>query len=208
METMQESADCEKTFFEVVSNQRACRRFSDAPVADDDIATVLRAATFAPSSENRQPWEFVVVRAAETREAIGSIMAQLWNAGREMSKQRSDPSVFADVDQGIAGGGIVAAPVLVVVGGDTRLVHRKWLLSSVYPAVQNILLAANALNLGSAFTTLATNRADELRALVGFPEEVDPIAVVPLGHPSRPLGPPRRVPFNERTSRERYCTGW
>jgi nitroreductase len=200
--------DQEAAFFGVVSRQRACRSFSDEPVSDEQVGELLRAATFAPSSENLQPWAFVVVRSHDTRHAIGTIMAELWSAGREHSQRRSDPKVFADVDRGLRGRGIVGAPVLVVVGGDTRLVHRKWLLASIYPAVQNLLLAACALGLGSAFTTIATNRGDDLRELVGFPPEVDPLAVVPIGRPARPLGPPRREPFQQKTSRERYGKPW
>ena len=66
--------------------------------------------------------------------------------------------------------------------------------SSIFPAIQNLLLAAGALGLGSALTTIATAFADELRDAVGLPETVVPVAVVPLGVPARPLGPPRREP--------------
>jgi nitroreductase len=58
-------------FFEVVSRQRACRSFSDVPVSDESIGRVLTAATFAPSAENKQPWEFIVVRDGPTRIRIG-----------------------------------------------------------------------------------------------------------------------------------------
>jgi nitroreductase len=106
----------DNTFFDVVSRQRACRSFTKEPVDDEVIGGVLRAATFAPSSENLQPWVFVVVRDEGTRYAIGTLMAELWEAGRERSRQRSDPAVFADVDHGIGGRGIVGAAVLIVVG--------------------------------------------------------------------------------------------
>ena len=80
--------------------------------------------------------------------------------------------------------------------------------SSIYPATQNLLLAATALGLGSAFTTITTAFSDELRALVGLPEHVLPQVVVPLGYPAKPLGPPRREPFTEHTHRDRYGTAW
>ncbi|MDQ1466610.1 MAG: hypothetical protein QOH10_1025, partial [Actinomycetota bacterium] len=60
-------------FFAVVHRQRACRVFSDDPVDDDLLARVLDAATFAPSAENRQPWEFVVVRDPQTRAELGEL---------------------------------------------------------------------------------------------------------------------------------------
>lgn len=197
-------------FFDLVRRQRAHRSFATDPVPDDVIGRCLRAATHSPSSENLQPWVFVVVRDEARRAEIGGIMARVWDeGGREYTAGHSGESaLFADVDRGIGGGTIAAAPVLVVVGGDTELVPRRTLASSIFPAVQTLLLAATAEGLGSALTTIATLRGDELAAVVGFPEQVQPLAVVPLGWPQRRLGPARRIPFEEKTSRERYGTRW
>ncbi len=177
---------------------------------DETLGRCLRAATFSPSSENLQPWVFVIVRDERRRGAIGEIMARVWSeGGREYTAAHSgDNEVFADVDRGIGGGAIAAAPVLVVVGGDTASVPRSMLKSSIFPAVQNLLLAATVEGLGSALTTIATLRSDELAALVGFPEHVDPVAVVPLGWPARRLGVARRLAFTEKTFRESYGTPW
>lgn len=60
-------------FFDLVRRQRACRRFSTDPVDDDVVAAVLEAATYAPSAENTQPWEFVVVRDGEARRRIAEV---------------------------------------------------------------------------------------------------------------------------------------
>lgn len=194
--------------FEVVQRQRACRAFTSTPVPDEVVARVLDAAVHAPSAENRQPWELVVVRDAETRAGIGELMRRAWEGrGREHSRDRLDAHTFADVDRG-ATGGVAAAPVLVVVGGDTRRALPVTIPSSLFPAIQNLLLAAGALGLGSALTTIATGYADELRAAVGFPDEVVPVAVIPLGYPARTLGPPRRDPFATHTHRDRYGRSW
>jgi nitroreductase len=115
--------------------------------------------------------------------------------------------VFADVDRG-ATGSISAAPVLVVVAADTERGLPATVPSSVFPAVQNLLLAATAVGLGAALTTIATTFVDELRAVVDLPETVVPVAVVPLGYPARPLGAPRRDPFAEHTHRDTYGTPW
>ena len=80
--------------------------------------------------------------------------------------------------------------------------------SSIFPALQNLLLAAGAVGLGSALTTIATAFADELRAVVNLPESVVPVAVVPLGVPATPLGPSKRDPFAEHTHRDTYGTPW
>ena len=101
-------------------------------------------------------------------------------------------------------GGIAAAPVLVVVCGDTRLTFAPTIDASVFPAVQNLLLAAHALGLGSTLTTLPVLGGDELPTLLGLPPEVVPLAVVPLGHLPKPLGAPRRRPLSEKAHLDRY----
>lgn len=196
-------------FFDVVSRQRACRDFDeDAPVTDDELARVLGAATCAPSAENKQPWEFVVVRDAAQRGRIGELTKRAWEqGGRTFSEQRLTPSLLADVDRG-ASGSVAAAPVQVVVCADTRRGLEATVGSSIFPAVQNLLLAATALGLGSALTTIATGYRAELQALLDLPKHVWPVAVIPIGRPARRLGAPRRDPFATHTHRERYGLGW
>jgi nitroreductase len=194
--------------FAVVHRQRACRAFSDDPIDDALVGRVLDAATFAPSAENRQPWEFIVVRDAHARAQLGDLTARAWEAGgREFSRTRLDDRLLADVDAG-ATGGVAAAPVVIVVCADTERGLVQTVPSSIFPATQNLLLAATALGLGSALTTITTAFAAELRALLGLPEHLVPVAIVPLGHPARVLGPPRREPFAAHTHRERYGTAW
>jgi nitroreductase len=181
-------------FFDLARHQRAHRAFRDNPVSDATVERLLVAATHAPSAENCQPWEFVVVREPQTRAALGSLMAEIWQSVRAYSESRLDPTLFADVDAGLAGGGVAAAPVLIVVCVDTDRVHPGAVASSAFPAVQNLLLAATALGLGSALTTIATQHAARLRGMLGLAEGIDPVAVVPIGHPVRALGPSRREP--------------
>ena len=195
-------------FFEVVTRQRACRAFSADPVADSDIERVLTAATFAPSAENKQPWEFVVVRDEASRAAIGELSRRAWETrGRAFSESRLTPALLAEVGRG-ATGGVADAPVNIVVCADVERGLAATIPSSIFPAVQNLLLAATALGLGSALTTIATGYRAEMQSLLGLPEHVWPVALVPLGHPERPLEPPRRAPFHEHTHRERYGEPW
>jgi nitroreductase len=194
--------------FEVVHRQRACRTFRDDPVDDDVVERVLDAATFAPSAENRQPWVFVVVRDAGKRAAIGALTRQAWEGGgRAHSVGRLSPTLLADVETG-AQGGVAGAPVLVIVCGDTRIGDRRVLDASVFPAIQNLLLAATALGLGSSLTTLPLVFGGELAGIVALPAEVLPRAVVPLGWPARPLSPPRRQPVADKAHRETFGTPW
>ena len=195
-------------FFDVVLRQRACRAFAPDPLDDDLVERVLQAATFAPSAENKQPWVFVVVRDPDRRAAVGDLNRRAWEGGaKSHSEGRLTASLLDAVDQG-AQGGIAAAPVLVVVGGDTRLGDRRVLAASIFPATQNMLLAAGALGLGAALTTLPLVFGDELAEIAGFPFEVQPMAVVPLGWPARPLGPPRRIPVAEKAYRETFGSPW
>jgi nitroreductase len=194
--------------FEVVHRQRACRRFGEGAVDDETVEQVLDAATFAPSAENRQPWVFVVVRDADRRAAIGELTRQAWEGGgRAHSEGRLSAPLLADVETG-AQGGIAGAPVLVVVCGDTRLGDRRVLEASVFPAIQNLLLAATTLGLGSSLTTLPLVFGNELASIVELPAEVLPMAVIPLGWPARPLSPPRRLPVAEKAHRETFGTPW
>jgi nitroreductase len=105
-------------------------------------------------------------------------------------------------------GGFATAPVMIVVAGDSRRGFKQTLPSSVFPAVQNLLLAATALGLGSALTTIATVSASDLAPLVELPEHIIPLAVVPIGWPVRALGPPKRDPFDDHTHRETYGAPW
>ena len=86
--------------------------------------------------------------------------------------RRLVPSLLADVEQGITGGGYRAAPVLVVVAADTERAHPATVPASIFPAVQNLCLAAQALGLGSALTTLTTTLSAELAAVVALPDTV------------------------------------
>jgi nitroreductase len=196
-------------FFDVARRQRACRDFSNEPVPDEDVERILEAATHAPSAENTQPWVFVVVRDDSTRALLAELTQRIWNAGaRDQAMARLDAKLAADVDAGIERG-LGAAPVLVVIAADTASgVHPKAVASSIFPAVQNLLLAAGALGYGSALTTLTAAAGDELRAIVDLPEHITPMAIVPLGRPARALGPPRRRPIAESTHRDQFGRPW
>ena len=181
-------------FEALVRRQRAHRAFAPDDVDEETIDAIVSAATFAPSAEKSQPWVFVVVRDRTMRERIGDVMAATWLQAREYSRARLAESLFAEVDAGLGSGSIAAAPVLIVVAVDRELVHPGAIGSSAFPAVQNLLLAATARGLGSALTTIATTHAEDLQSLLDLDPQHEPIAVIPIGHPARPLGPGRRQP--------------
>jgi nitroreductase len=193
---------------EVMRRQRACREFSAEPVDDDVITELLAAAIRAPSGENRQPWQFVVVTDDAQRGAIWSIARRAWETGgRDNALATLTPQHHAEVDRSLTSG-FAGAPVTVVVGADLDRCWPETIGSSIFPAVQNLLVAATAHGLGSALTTIATIFADELSAVVGFPKNVVPVVVIPVGHPARPLGPSRREPISEHAHRETWGRPW
>jgi len=198
----------EPGFFDVVLGQRAHRELRPDPVPDAVIEQVLEAATHAPSAENRQPWVFVVVRDEATRQAISALTARAWDGGgREHSRATLSPPFLAAVEAW-AMGGLGAAPVHVVVTGDTTLSPAALLPSSVFPAVQNLLLAAGAVGLGSLLSTLPLVAGREFADLLALPEHLVPLALIPLGYPARTLGPARRIPVATKTYRDRFGQAW
>lgn len=195
-------------FLELASRQRAHRQFIDKPLPDKVIQHLLEAAVYAPSAENRQPWEFVVVRDANLRHHIGDIMMRAWdNGAKQWSESRLDGKLFADVDAGMRGG-VAGAPVLIVVCGNSENGMESTLAASIYPAVQNLLLAATAHGLGSALTTIATHYQVELQQVLQLPGHVQAMAVIPVGYPARALGKSRRKPVSHCMHRDRFGNPW
>ena len=180
------------------ATQRAIRRFEPRDVDDALIEKVLAAATRAPSARNAQPWRFIVVRDVETKRQLGAIFdelgQQLYGAGAP------DHTPWAEV------------PVLVVVCSEytfgTSESGVAALGASIYPAVQNLLLAAHVLGLGTVLTTRWKSRETELRPLLGLPETMAVHAIVPMGWPAVSVGRSRRRPVREITSRERFGEPW
>ena len=144
------------------------------------------------------------MRDADTRAALAELMSSLWS---QVADRGLPQALDGHVNEGFAGG-FATAPVWIVVGGDTTRTERHSMSSSIFPAVQNVLLGATALGLGSAMTTIATYAPDQVRELTGLPDHVKPMALVPLGWPAKPLGPPNRRPLSEVAHRERYGERW
>ena len=202
-------------FFTVVDTQRALRRFRPAPVSDAAIRRILAAATRAPSARGAEPWFFVVVRAAATRAAIAARYRAAWEAGERFT-------AATDADRDLRGrphyarmmraaralaADLAAAPVLIVCCLDHRQlgpIAGVAAYASIFPAVQNLLLAARALGLGTTLTTLHRGFESDLKALLEVPAAVEVVAIVPLGHPADRFGPTRRKPVARVAFRDRW----
>ena len=194
------------SLFEAVHSQRAIRHFSARPVSDDAIKTILGTAVRAPSAGNRQPWRFLVIRDTGIKRRLGQWYLSAWQAatadmaeltqpyrhGGELAEQMEIVPVLilACIDHGQAGYG--SGPV-------TRG-------ASIYPAIQNLMLAAWALGLGTVLTTLHTQYEDEIKQLLNIPEAVETAALIPVGYPveGASLGPSSRKPLSEVVFQDRW----
>lgn len=197
------------TLLDAIYTTRAIRKFQPEPVPLELVARVIEAATMAPSGRNTQPWRFIVIDRTELKDRIGELYREGYYGSRPGWDQRDeneDPSIYL-------ANHLQEAPVIILACG--RLIERTSdrqmtlpIYGAVYPAVQNLLLAATALGLGSALTTIAANIPDQVRELTDLPEHVRPMALIPLGWPARALGPPRRRPVTEIAHRDRYGRPW
>lgn len=185
-------------FEQLAATQRAVRKFDGRPVDDATVEKVLKVATRAPSARNVQPWRFIVIRNVETKAALGTIFDELgqqfYGAGAPDRQPWAEvPVLIAVCGENVFGGGEAGATALG---------------ASIFPAVQNLLLGAHAMGLGTVLTTRWKAREAEVRPLLGLPENVSPFAIVPMGWPAEQLGRNRRQPVREVTFRERFGQHW
>jgi nitroreductase len=210
-------------FFAVVDTQRAIRRFRPDPVPDAAIRRILAAATRAPSARGAEPWFFVVVQDAGTRAAIAARYRRAWELGEEFTAATGADRDLDDrphyermmrAARALAAD-LAAAPVLVaccldhrqlgpLAAPDGTLRSPLAAYASILPAVQNLLLAARALGLGTTLTTLHRGFEEELKSLLAIPREVEVVSIVPLGWPADRFGPTRRKPVEAVSFRERW----
>ena len=173
--------------------QRAIRTLTDEEVPDALVHQILTAAIHGPSGSNTQPWHFLVVRDRTVKQAISAVYEEARAAG-------PTPST------GGARQPLAAAPVLIVACVNTSVSGRAGFQTgaSIYPSVQNILLAARALGLGSCLTTLHRRRKARIHAILGIPDHIETAAIIPLGWPDRDYGPNRRPPLAQFVRYDRW----
>lgn len=190
---------------EAVYTQRAIRRFSDEPVSEGAVEEMLEAAIRAPSAGNTQPWYFVVVRDRETKERLGQFYLDSW---LEIDEERRKEPAYRD--GGDLGRNMGDVPVVIMACiervEDLPGPRSGTYWASVYPAVQNLMLAARALGLGTVITTNHTRYEDEVKEYLEIPDDVDTAALIPVGYPAAddPFTETRRTPAEEVTFRDRW----
>lgn len=190
---------------EGLATTRAIRRYTDEPVPDDDLEAILWHAARAPSGSNRQPFRFLVLRDGPNAQAAKSLLGRAfrdgWNAKREHDGYR--PSRFAESMQRYVDR-FEQTPVVVLVCLDRYRGASPYEGASVYPACQNLLLAARALGYGGALTMWHLGVEDGLRELLAVPEHVALSACITLGVPEGRHGPVKRKPLADVTFDDRW----
>ena len=214
--------------YEVMRTTAAVREFTDDPLPDEVLHTILENARFAPSGGNRQGSQVVVVRDPATRDrlveitlpgarryhaqrAAGETPWSAYTPSRVTEEQADQTEVPASVTEPLH-----RAAVLLVVCVDLRAVaaldkdlDRVGVVAgaSVYPLVWNILLAARNEGFGGTITTMAVAEEPALKELLGIPDPYAIAAVVPLGKPVRQLKRMTRVPVEDFTHLEHWQGG-
>ena len=193
---------------EAMGTCRAMRRLKPDPVPDELVEQVIWAATRAPSPGNSQGWHFVVVDDPARKEPIAAAVRAAM-AERVAAMPRPDRTTRLMLD-GTAHliDTLDRAPVLIFVAGGVVYPpvapREQFTWSALYPAAQNLIVAARSLGLGTVFTTMHMVAEATVREVLGIPEEIRIAAMIPLGWPDGEFGPVNRRPVAEVIHRN----GW
>ncbi len=198
--------------FEAIHSLRQITRYRPDPVPKEAIEQIIAAATMAPSGGNRQPWEFIAITERELVARVGGLYREAWMEALGATPPANEPPVYQAARY--LAEHMAEVPALILVCVDhTRgsapytpgepIVRGRY-ASSIWPAVQNLFLAARALGLGTRLTTAHLRREAEIKTLLVIPEHVETVALIPLGYPRGRFGPPQRRPASEVTSYNRY----
>ena len=221
--------------FEALYSARALRRLKPDPVPDALITKVLEAATQAPSGGNAQNWIFIVVRDEAQRQRLGAVYRKASDEVAEIYAARGRPDHMTDVQfKRLMDGGAYlwehmadapvllvpclrkrdmpprdALPAIVARRYDVHLAHQERIRgASIYPAIQNVMLACRGLGLGTVITTNHILYEDEVRQILGLPEDVFSFALMPIGYPVGKYGPLARRPVTEVAFADRWGKPW
>ena len=195
------------SLFETIYAQRAIRHLKPDPIPDDVLEQVLAAALRAPSGGNSQPWAFVVVRDPELKRQLAVWYKDFWDNVYSKRTDRHGTRVFRSAEHLVHH--FAEAPVVVVPcirGSKGGAGDKLTTGASIYPAVQNMMLAAVGLGIGTVITTFLQNHEDEVKALLGIPDGYQTACAVPMGYPSgeEAFGGARRLPLSEVVHHDRW----
>ncbi|HEY1282511.1 MAG TPA: nitroreductase family protein [Acidimicrobiales bacterium] len=185
---------------EAMFTQRSIRRFKPEPIPIDDLRLIVEAAVKAPNGGNQQIARFLVVTDRTTIREFGPLYREAWWAKRR-DEGFAGPTDLPPRYQSAAGLAEAMSDVPCIV---FALALHGGPANSVIPAVQNLMLAARALGIGSVPTTLHPSVMDRFHAMFGIPDDVGFHLCIPLGYPQGNFGPNVRKPTSETTFLDRW----
>jgi len=208
--------------FEAIRTTWAVRRFSPEPVSDEEILVCLDAATRGPSGGNIQPWQFLVVRGEEEKRKIAEIYRRAYHRYERalLAARRPHPDpveeesfarmvrsarYLADHLSSAQAYVLMLTPALdLTLRDEDGALDIGTPYASVYPAVQNLMLAARGLGIGSTLTTVYRIYQPEVRAVLAIPDRYEIVALLPLGRPAKGFGVGRRRNVGDLTHWDRF----
>jgi nitroreductase len=197
----------EQDIFEAMRTQRAMRRLKPDPVPEEYIRKIIWAATRAPNGGNVQPWRFMVVEAPEKKRRLQEIYVEQWTQylkGYDLTApmpEEQRKSMKLSLERGTyLAEHLHEAPYIIIPCGFLLAVNTGIASgSSIYPAIQNLMLAARALGLGTVLTTLHRHNEGAVRELLGIPDNAHTAALIPIGWPIGKFGEGPRLPVEAVT---------
>lgn len=191
--------------FDAIWTTRAMRHLDTSrSVPEEDITKILEAASKAPSGGNSQPVEWIVIRDPELKRSLGEIYREVAHHTLPAYEEsaRSDPDVARMLRSSFyLADHMGAAPVLLIPCAPAGRVRIE---GSVFPAIQNLMLAARALGLGTTLTSMHRDNEQAVKDLLGIPDEIQTFAMIPLGYPVGRWGEAKRRPVSETTHWDRW----
>jgi len=221
----------ETDLFEIMYSAGSIRRLRSDPVPDEIITKILDAAIRAPSGSNAQSWVFMVVKHPETRRQLGAvyrkasdILLKLYSGAprpphMDERKHQRFMNAVTHLFEHMADAPVLLVPCLKTSmwAGATNLPAdikarmsntTRMAGSSIYPAVQNVILACRAFGLGTVLTTIHAFFEEEVHEILGLPSDVQTYALMPIGYPQGHHYPVTRKPVNEVACLDRYGNPW
>lgn len=201
----------EPGIFEIMYSTRAMRRLKPDPIPEATLKKIVDAGIRAPSGGNVQEWAFILVRDAELKKFIRDYYWNTWQQirGQESFSMTDLPASAQRMLNAAAdlAANLDEAPVLLLACAHKEYspiaklnVPRASLLAvhgSIFPAIQNILLACRALGVGATLTTIHSFFEDKLKQKLGIPDNMEVAAMIPMGYPKGKFGPVSRHPVEE-----------
>jgi len=203
--------------FDTIYSMRAMRRLKPDPVPKDLLEKILSAGIQAPSGQNTQPWAFLVLTETANKKFFGD-RYNYWLKERfgDLLLKNDTSSPYGRTIKAARhlGDHMHEAPVILMVFGkrdwpfNVKESDRKGnappSYGSIYPCVQNILIAARALGLGASLTTMHQMFEDEIHDEFNVPRTHGIVATIPIGYPEGNFGPLTREPLNKKVHYERW----